>query len=62
MKNTNSENEFVTYDDNNLEHVLAGPDYGQPWGDGWSVETSFEYIIADRYSFNNFNFIIIPSN
>lgn len=27
----------LEFDDNNIEHVLAGPDYGQPWGDwnGW---------------------------
>ena len=27
----------IEFDDNNIEHVLAGPDYGQPWGDwdGW---------------------------
>lgn len=23
------------YDDNNIQHVLAGPDYGQPWSDNW---------------------------
>jgi len=27
----------IEFNDNNIEHVLAGPDYGQPWGDwnGW---------------------------
>lgn len=23
------------YDDNNIQHVLAGPEYGQPWADSW---------------------------
>jgi hypothetical protein len=35
-KTNNIENE-IEFDDNKIEHVLAGPDYGQPWGDwnGW---------------------------
>ena len=33
MRNKNLKPEFVQYDDNNIEHVLAGPDYGQPWSD-----------------------------
>lgn len=41
---------IVEFNDNNIEHVLAGPDYGQPWGDwnGWeepewfSKECGFE--------------------
>ncbi len=37
MKNKTYNTETVEFNDNNMEHVLAGPDYGQPWGDwnGW---------------------------
>jgi hypothetical protein len=33
----NTEPETIEFDDNNINHVLSGPDYGQPWGcwDGW---------------------------
>lgn len=32
MKHNNSDDGpmFIPYDDNNMEHVMAGPDYGQP--------------------------------
>lgn len=34
MKNkTYSIEDEVEFNDNNIEHVLAGPNYGQPWGD-----------------------------
>jgi hypothetical protein len=29
-RNTNGPN-FIPYDDENLEHVISGTDYGQPW-------------------------------
>lgn len=37
--------EFVEFNDENLEHVLAGPDYGQPWHleHGWTELDSVEY-------------------
>lgn len=53
--------EFVEFDDNNIEHVLAGPNYGQPWGDGWNRENSFEEIINKRYVFENFNILFLLS-
>jgi len=56
--NANSQAEFVTYDDNNINHVLAGPNYGQPWGDGWDEESSLEFQLSERYTFNNFKFIV----
>ena len=35
---------FVPYDDNNIEHVLAGNDYGQPnSSSAWSETDSSEY-------------------
>lgn len=35
---------FVEYNDNNLEHVLAGPDYGQPHSQScWNEVDSLEY-------------------
>ncbi len=35
---------FVPYDDNNIEHVMAGPDYGQPESSSaWNEVDSFEY-------------------
>lgn len=36
-------NRIVEFDDNNIEHVLSGPDYGQPWGDwdGWESNDWF---------------------
>lgn len=61
MKNTNLENEFVTYDDNNIEHVMSGPDYGQPWGDGWNGENSIEYILNKKYIFKNFDILFFLS-
>lgn len=48
---------FVEYNDNNLEHVLAGPNYGQPWGDGWDGENSLESILAKRYILKNFDIL-----
>lgn len=44
------------YDDNNLEHVECGPDYGQTYSGpqltllAWNIEDSFEF----EY-YNNFN-------
>lgn len=36
----------IEFNDNNMEHVLAGPDYGQPWGDwnGWEDLDGGYYI------------------
>lgn len=39
--------EFVPYDDNNLDHVIAGPDYGQPGNHHdyrWSEDDTIEDI------------------
>ena len=48
MKDKNPEgcSGFVPYDDNNLEHVSAGPDYGQPWSSShaWLETHSVEYV------------------
>jgi len=49
MKNKtyNVEEITVEFNDNNIKHVLAGPNYGQPWGDwdGWEeTECEFEEI------------------
>ncbi len=46
MKSNSSYNEpnFVPYDDENLAHVTAGPDYGQPWSSSaWTELDSEEY-------------------
>ena len=46
MKSNSSHNEpiFVPYDDENLAHVLAGPDYGQPESSSaWTELDSEEY-------------------
>jgi hypothetical protein len=36
---------FIPYDDENLEHVMAGPDYGQPnsSSNAWTELDSKEY-------------------
>lgn len=36
-KTYNTEPKTIEFDDDNLDHVLAGPEYGQPWGcwNGW---------------------------
>ena len=36
---------FIPYDDNNMEHVMAGPDYGQPNSSStaWTELQSKEY-------------------
>ena len=46
MRRNNSEDDpsFIEYDDDNMEHVLAGPDYGQPnSASAWSEIDSSEY-------------------
>jgi len=48
---------FVEYDDNNIDHVLAGPEYGQPWSDGWNGENSIEQLLQKKYIFNNFDIL-----
>jgi hypothetical protein len=35
------------YDDENIEHVLAGPDYGQPWGEGWTEESTTDWWLNE---------------
>jgi hypothetical protein len=41
---SNYEPKFVPYDDGNLAHVAAGPDYGQPWSSSaWTELDSEEY-------------------
>lgn len=43
-KNTFDDSIFVPYDDNNIEHVMAGPDYGQTGSSSaWSELDSLEY-------------------
>jgi len=44
-KNSDYVPEFVEYNDNNLEHVEAGPDYGQTGSRhmGWTELDSSEY-------------------
>jgi hypothetical protein len=46
MKHGNSDDDpvFVEYNDENLEHVNAGPDYGQPnSSSAWQETDSIEY-------------------
>jgi len=38
---------FVEYDDNNMEHVMAGPDYGQP--ESGSKETAWSELSSREY-------------
>lgn len=38
---------FVEYDDNNIEHVTAGPDYGQP--ESGSKETAWNELSSKEY-------------
>lgn len=44
-KNSGKSPSFIPYDDNKLEHVSAGPDYGQPWSSScaWHETSSVEY-------------------
>ena len=43
-KKTSDDSVFVPYDDNNIEHVLAGPDYGQiDSSSAWNEIDSLEY-------------------
>lgn len=45
MKHTkhNIEPILEPYDDNNWEHVKNGPNYGQPWGEGWTEESTVDW-------------------
>jgi hypothetical protein len=44
MKTNSSNNEnIVPYDDNNIRHVLAGPDYGQTWSYPYTSSTWDEF-------------------
>ena len=46
------------YDDNNLEHVLSGPDYGQTYCGpqftllAWNIENSFEFEYYNKFNCN----------
>lgn len=43
-KSSSCEPVFIPYDDENLEHVMAGPDYGQPdSSSAWTELDSDEY-------------------
>lgn len=43
-KKSNDDPVFVPYDDNNMAHVMAGPDYGQPESSSaWTELDSNEY-------------------
>ena len=42
----NPESDFVEYDDNNIDHVIGGPDYGDLSDlkqHSWTIESSAEY-------------------
>lgn len=47
MKNKNSSRDpiIIPYDDENMDHVVSGPDYGQPWSSShaWTEPDSVEY-------------------
>lgn len=51
-------NKYEIYDDNNIEHVLNAPDYGQHnmgicFGDlAWNIENSFEFEYDKQFNFN----------
>lgn len=51
--------EFVEYNDNEISHVEAGPDYGNADAKRWCESDSFELFYRDRYTFNRFFFHII---
>lgn len=59
MKNASSNIEFVEYNDNDLSHVLSGPDFGQPTCSDWSIDSSFEKFYLDRYTFDGFSFRLL---
>jgi hypothetical protein len=58
MKHESSDegSKFITYDDNNLEHVIAGPDYGQV--DSGSKETAWSELDSREY----INFVLHIGN
>ena len=49
MKNKNSDDgpNFIPYDDENIDHVSAGPDYGQV--DTGSKSTAWSEIDSEEY-------------
>lgn len=60
-----------TYDDNNLEHVENGPDYGQSYHGlqytslAWNIEDSFEFEYYNNFTHNQIiiePIILIDSN
>ena len=62
-KHFNDEPIFVPYDDNNIEHVLAGNDYGQTdSSSAWSEIDSDEYkdyVLEIENQILNFKFLKI---
>ena len=59
MKNASSISEFVEYNDEDLSHVLSGPDFGQPKLSNWGTDADFEKFYSDRYTFSGFSFKLI---
>ena len=51
--------EFVEYDDEEIRHVEAGPDYGDANAGRWGEQDSFEAFYRDRYTFNGFFFRLV---
>ena len=49
MKHEQSDSDpiFIPYDDNNMEHVMAGPDYGQV--DSGSKESCWSELDSKEY-------------
>ena len=49
MKNKNSDDgpNFIPYDDENIDHVMSGPDYGQV--DTGSKSTAWSEIDSEEY-------------
>lgn len=51
-------NIYEPYDDNNLNHVESGPDYGQTYMGSkmtvlaWNIENSFEFEYYDNFTYN----------
>jgi hypothetical protein len=50
---------FVEYNDEEICHVEAGPDYGNADVGRWGEQDSFESFYKDRYTFNGFFFRLV---
>jgi len=46
-KKSDDDSVFIPYDDENLSHVLAGPDYGQP--ESGSKEKAWSELYSKEY-------------